>query len=458
MKELLILTMTGVIALFAEIFDFKKWLFPLVLLGLAATVGVCALDWGGNENLYGMQTVDNYSLAFTGVICVSALLWFVMSRRYFAEKESLTDQYALVLFSLVGCFVLSSFSNLVMLFMGIEILSIPLYVLAGSRKNDLASNEAAFKYFLLGAFASGFLLLGITLIYGATGSFDVTKIAQFVVAHSAQPSALLIAGILLILVGLSFKVSVAPFHFWTPDVYQGAPTLITAFMATIVKTAAFAGFYRLFKMAFSGVASQTEAILCLLVALTILLGNILAVYQSNVKRMLSYSSISHAGFMLMSIFAIQQQMSDKAILYYAATYSTASLAAFLVLYLITENDESEDIGSFNGLLRRSPLATGTMTLALLSMAGIPPLAGFFAKYLMFVNVFKQGYAALVLIAIVGSLIGVYYYFKILRAMFFKEPETPNLLIISTEHKVVMLLTSVILIVLGLMPQLLLGLL
>ncbi len=459
MKELLILTFTGVIALLAEIFDFKKFLFPLTMLGLAATFGCCILDWNLNENIFGMQLADHYSLAFTAVISLSALFWFMMSRQYFVQKTSFTDHYALIMFCLVGCFVLTSFTNLVMLFIGIEILSIPLYVLAGSRKDDLASNEAAFKYFLLGAFASGFLLFGITLIYGATGTFDLLKIAQFVTANNVQPNALLNTGMVLILVGMSFKVSAAPFHFWTPDVYQGAPTLITAFMATIVKTAAFAAFYRLFKMAFTGLESQMSVMLCVLISLTLLLGNILAVYQSNTKRMLAYSSISHAGFMLMSILTIQQQLSDSAVLYYAAAYSTASLAAFLVLYLVSADSwGEEDLGIFNGLLRRSPLAAVAMTVALLSMAGIPPLAGFFAKYLMFVTVFQQNYIWLVLVAIVGSLIGIYYYFRILRAMFFKDPESSQALDLALEHRVLLVLSVAVLIVLGLYPDFLLNML
>ena len=246
MKALILLSSLGVISLLAELFSFKKLLYPLVLLGLIATFVFNIGDWNAANNVfYKMLQFDNYAIAFSSVIIIIAFLWFLMAEGFFKEETNLTDHYALVLFALVGAVILTSYTNMAMLFLGIEILSIPMYILVGSSKNDLSSNEASFKYLIMGAFATGFLLFGIALIYGATGSFDLTEIKTSISVAGTTPQIFYI-GMLLMLVGLSFKVSAVPFHFWAPDVYEGAPTVITAFMATIVKLAAFAAFLRLF--------------------------------------------------------------------------------------------------------------------------------------------------------------------------------------------------------------------
>jgi NADH-quinone oxidoreductase subunit N len=358
---------------------------------------------------------------------------------------------------MVGAFCLTSYTNMAMLFLGVEILSIPLYVLVGSRKRDLASNEASFKYFLMGSFASAFLLFGIAFLYGAVGSFHIDSIGAYLRSHP-NPSALFVVGILLILIALSFKVSAAPFHFWAPDVYQGAPTVITAFMATVVKTAAVAAFFRLFQHSFMGAESYYSDAIWAIAALTMVVGNITAAIQTNVKRMLAFSSIGHVGFMLVAILAMSD-FSAKAILYYTAAYSASSIAAFLVLYLVSSSNGGDaTIDSFNGLVKRNPMMAGTMTMALLSMAGIPPLAGFFAKYFIFVTAFQNGFKGLVLIGILSSLVGVYYYFKIIIAMFFGNPEGRPTFNLSATHKILLLVTAALIVALGLMPDMLMRLL
>ena len=229
MKELLLISGLGTLALFAEIFNFKRLLHPLILLGLVMLLGICVSDWNAPATLlFGMMEINHFSLGFTLILTLVALLWFLVSEDYFKEETSLTDHYALILFALTGGFVLVSYTNMVMLFLGIEILSIPLYVLAGSQKDDLLSNEAAFKYFLMGAFASSFLLFGIALIYGVTGSFDLKEIQNVILHSSLSTHPFLLVGLVLMLVGMGFKVSLVPFHFWAPDVYQGAPTFITS--------------------------------------------------------------------------------------------------------------------------------------------------------------------------------------------------------------------------------------
>ncbi len=458
MNELLLLSGLGVYAMLSEIFDFRKATFWVAVVGLAAVIGLCVMDWNAPREYFNMLQTDNYSLAFTGVFSAVALVWFLMSKSYFEDENNVSDHASLVLFALAGGAILVSFTNMTMLFLGVEVLSIPLYVLVGSRKTDIASNESAFKYLLMGAFASCFLLFGIAFIYGATGSFDLEKIQGYITAANGNVSLLFIIGVLLMLVAMSFKVSAAPFHFWAPDVYQGAPTLITAFMATIVKTVAFAAFFRLFMNTFVEAHSRFADALWAIAALTLMLGNIIAAIQDDVKRMLAYSSIGHAGFMMIGVL-VMNEAAASAILYYTAAYSAASIAAFSVLFLVGgANEGNLGVSSFDGLVKTNPLMAGTMTLALLSMAGIPPLSGFFAKYFIFSSAMEAGYIALVVIAILGSLIGVYYYFKIIIAMYFKAPNEGVTYNVTMLHKIVMLVVSLAIVLLGIFPDMIMGLL
>lgn len=458
MKALILLSSLGVITLLAEIFSFKRLLYPFVVLGLVATFVVNLFDWNLPRNIFfGMMQYDHFAVAFTSVILVIAVLWFIMSDSYFKEETSLTDHFSLILFALAGTVIMVSYSNMTMLFLGIEILSIAMYILAGSKKDDLGSNESAFKYLIMGAFATGFLLFGIALIYGATGSFDLAEINAFVASHKGSIPMIFYAGVLLMLVGLSFKVSAAPFHFWAPDVYQGAPTLITAFMATIVKTAAFAAFLRLFYTSFVTVSDLWMSVIWVMAALTLLVGNITAVMQTSTKRMLAYSSVAHAGYMLLALLA-GNIYSTSAILYYTAAYSIGSIGTFCILSVVANAKGNDSIDSFNGLGKSNPLMAFVMTVVLLSLAGIPPTAGFFAKYYIFTAAFQSGFTGLVLIAILASLIGVYYYFKIIIAMYFKESADETALPLQANHKLVLIIVAITTIVLGLSPDFIIRLL
>lgn len=453
MKELLLISGLGLVAMLAEIANLRKLLYPIALLGLVALLVFVIMDWNNSEVLYGMMRMDKFALAFTGLIAVIGFCWFVMSDKYFTDKTNLSDHYALVFFATTGAVVMVSFTNMTMLFLGIEILSIPLYVLAGSRKLDVASNEASFKYFLLGAFSSGFLLLGITLVYGSTGSFDVAKIHDFII-DNGKVSGMLVTGIVFLLIALSFKVAVVPFHFWAPDVYQGSPTLVTAFMATIVKIAGFGAIFRLFTLCFSELIPVYAEEIWSICAITFIVANILAATQDNVKRMLAYSSISHAGFMFVSLLLLTNQV-NQALYYYLAVYAGASLMSFWVLYLLSGNEEGSgnNLHSFDGLAKRNPFLAGVMTLALLSMAGIPPLAGFFAKYLIFYNALEAGYVWLVVLAVIGSLIGLYYYFKVIIAMFFRQSSVaPAVIEIPWAHRATLTMICISLVLLGLFPD------
>ncbi|MES2593497.1 MAG: NADH-quinone oxidoreductase subunit N [Bacteroidota bacterium] len=451
MKALILLSSLGVITLLAEIFSFKKLLYPFVLLGLAATFVVNLFDWNLTQNtFFGMMQYDHFAVGFTSVILIIAFLWFLMSDSFFREETSVTDHFALVIFALAGTVIMVSYTNMTMLFLGIEILSISMYILAGSKKDDLNSNESAFKYLIMGAFATGFLLFGIALIYGATGSFDLAEIKIFITSHEGTVPAIFYAGVLLMLIGLAFKVSAAPFHFWAPDVYQGAPTVITAFMATIVKTAAFAAFLRLFANTFAGVTDTWINIVWVMAALTLLVGNITAVMQTSTKRMLAYSSVAHAGYMLLALLAVNN-LSTSAVLFYATAYSIGSIGTFCILHIITTAKGNDNVDSFNGLGKSNPKLALIMTIVLLSLAGIPPTAGFFAKYFIFTAAFQSGFTGIVLIAIIASLIGVYYYFRIIIAMYFKEG-SDEAITVQTSHKILLIAVAIATIALGLFPD------
>jgi NADH-quinone oxidoreductase subunit N len=458
MNAVYVLSGLGIFSLLAEIFSFRKVLFPVVVLGLIACAILFVLDWNTDLSHYSnMLRFDNYAIAFGTAISVISLLWFLMSRDYFQDNTHVTDHFALVLFSLVGAIFMVSYVNMAMLFLGLEILSISLYILAGSKMKDLFSNEASFKYFLMGSFATGFLLFGIAMIYGVTGSFDLIVIGEKILTPNAGTSALLYAGVLLMLVGLAFKISAVPFHFWAPDVYEGAPTVVTAFMSTIVKMAAFAAFFRLFYMSFRNVAPQWVDVVQVITILTLIVGNVTAVYQHSVKRILAYSSVSHAGYMLIALVALTE-VSAGAVFYYVVAYSIASIAAFTVLHNVSmENDENAIVDSFNGLAKRNPFLAFTMAVALLSLAGIPPLAGFFAKYYIFTVAFQSGYIGLVFLAIITSLIGIYYYFRVIIAMYLKSSEKTEAVRVPVLNQVLLVVCLVLSIALGILPDLLISL-
>ncbi|MBK9337542.1 MAG: NADH-quinone oxidoreductase subunit N [Lewinellaceae bacterium] len=390
---LLILFLTAVAVLFAGLAkkrDLIQWLRKIGLtLALGATGWSLYYGTPFGDHYASMFQFDTFALAFTASALLSTLLLFGFTRWGFRElTDTLGDHYALILFSLCGALCMFSYSNMVMLFLGIEILSIPLYVLAGSRRDDLRSNEAALKYFLMGAFATGFLLFGIALVYGATASFDLNQIHTVIVANGHSPQ-MLSVGILLVLIGLSFKVSAVPFHFWAPDVYSGSPTIVTTFMATVVKTAGFAAFYRLFGTAFIGAGEFWTTAVAMVAALTMTLANTTALFQSNFKRMMAYSSIAHAGYLMLAILVAGQPGAAGAILFYSLTYSVATICAFACFLLVSEQNQDETFRAFNGLSKKQPLVAAAMAMSVLSLAGIPPLAGFFGKYFLFTAVFEQ---------------------------------------------------------------------
>ena len=326
-------------------------------------------------------------------------------------------------------------------------MSIPLYILTGSDKRNLKSNEAALKYFLMGSFSTGIMLMGIAFVYGGntSGSFFIDNIN---LGEGKMPVMVAI-GLVFMVISMGFKVSAAPFHFWTPDVYDGAPTVFTSFMATIVKAAGFIAFIRLFENAFGGVKAQWQPLIAVITAATLLIGNLTAVFQQSVKRMLTYSSIAQAGFMLFAVFAINQTAKEGLVLY-AAAYSLASIGLFAILTRM--NDYTID--GFNGLAKRQPVLAVTAAIFLLSLTGVPLTAGFLGKFYMLVAALKDGHQHwLVLFAVLCAAVSAYYYFKIIQAIFFKNPAdgASNEQSITPAFKSLLVITAALIIVLGLFP-------
>ncbi|HEX7413459.1 MAG TPA: NADH-quinone oxidoreductase subunit N [Bacteroidia bacterium] len=455
MKGLFIISGLGILAMLAEIFKFKRLLYPIVLIGILAAFVANYTEFGGANNMSieafnNMIRFDNVALAFSGVIIITAFFWFILANDYFSNETSVADHFSLVLFAITGGLMLTSYTNMTTLFLGVEILSIPMYVLAASKKRDVRSNEAGFKYLIMGSLASAFLLFGIALIYGATGTFDIMIMRSKISAGNLP--LFFYAGVMMMMVALCFKVSAAPFHFWAPDVYQGSPTVITALMSTVVKTAAFAAFMRLFLVGFGGISGTWSMALAGIIALSLVISNVTAAAQTNVKRMLAYSSISHAAFMLMAILAFNADISVKAILYYSLAYSIGSIASFTVLYQVSKNGD-ESFEAFNGLSKRNPMIALGMLISMLSLAGIPITAGFFAKYYIFTAMIGTPYKWVLILAILTSCVGVYYYFKVIIAMYFKKPHTEEPLELEYTHAVLLALLTVLTLVLGLLPDL-----
>ena len=379
MNALIISAILGVVMMFSSILLKEKGdVRNVAVIGIILLLLVNILEMGGTVffkvNTRGIIVFDQFALLFNSIIFLATLIYLLLSAKEM-EKVGVNyaEYFALIFFILCGVTLVSSFKSLLILFLGIEIISIPLYILTGSDKRNLKSNEASLKYFLLGSFSTGLMLMGIALYYGARGTFST--VIDPLITVTANP--LLISGMSLLLFSMAFKVSAAPFHFWTPDVYDGAPTVFNSFMATIIKAAVFIGFIRLFDDAFEQVQSTWRIWIAVITAITLFIGNITAVFQQSVKRMLAYSSIAQAGFMLLSLYAMNTE-AKEGLLIYAAAYCFATIGIFAVLAKM--NDYTFD--GFNGLSKKEPLIAATLVILLLSLAGIPLTAGFLAKFYM----------------------------------------------------------------------------
>ncbi|NVO03333.1 MAG: NADH-quinone oxidoreductase subunit N [Bacteroidetes bacterium] len=459
MNAIIALSALAILTMFFGVIQKKSVLLPLILSGLIIVFFLNVIEWGTFKHYYNeMFIADNFNIAFTAALILTTFLVFIFSALYYRTvKRPLEDIYALMLFSLIGGITMASFGNITMLFIGIETLSISFYILAGSKKFDVASNEAALKYFLTGTFATGFLLFGMALIYGVSGSFNLQAINSYIIANKESIPTLFYAGMILVFVGMAFKIAAVPFHFWAPDVYTGSPTLITAFMSTIGKVASIAAFYRLISITFLNVHDFSVDILMLFAIATIIVGNLSAMTQDNMKRMLAYSGISNSGYLLFAIIAMGPK-SAGTLLYFSISYAIATITAFAVIMLVREERGTFSLQDYKGLAKQNPVEAFAMAVAMMSLAGIPPLAGFMAKYNIFSVAMNGGYVWLVIVGVIGSMISVFYYFKPIIYMYFHRADAHKKIETTKAYKIHILLVSILLIILGFLPGLVIGLL
>lgn len=452
MSVLIIIFLTAVAALFAGVFEQGKFSRYIGILGLMIAFYVSFLPelsfFSQYQHMY--EFGANAALFTRIAIVTTVLLFFIAGFAFSNHRNHQSELYSLMLFSLSGGVVLFGFQNLVTLFLGIEILSIPLYVLAGSNKTDLRSNEASIKYFLMGAFATGFLLFGVALIYGSSGSFDLYKIHEFAVN---DPKNLMFnLGAVLMLVALAFKVSLAPFHMWSPDVYQGSPSLITAFMMSVVKISAFFAFFKLMTIGFIGITGEWINIIGVLIIITLFLANVMGLAQSNAKRMLAYSSVSHVGYLSL-IFYGMNSLSSYNLAFYLFAYSLATVGVMMCLIWVEKLKRETSYNAFKGLAHTEPILAVTATVSLLSMAGIPLTAGFMGKFAIFAQAIDKS-PFLVLVAVLGSAISIAYYLRLIMAMFFpKESSFKTSEKVSLTYNIVSVFIILALVAMGVFPDL-----
>ncbi len=406
----------------------KGWTALLAVLGLAITLGINLGQAGASASGFnGMVMLDGYAVFLNVIYLASGLVAIALAYDYLKRMNLARGEfYTLMLLSICGMMLLTQATNLIMVFLSIEFLSIPLYVLAGLARPRLDSEESAFKYLMLGTFSSAFLLYGVALIFGATATTALTGIVAAVAAGTANQG-LLIAGALMMLVGLGFKISAVPFHEWAPDVYQGAPTPVSSFMAVAVKAAGFAALIRVFITAFPSLAENLAPIAWVVAALTMLVGNILAVSQTNLKRMLAYSSISHAGYILAAFaaFGNAATVSDSvgAMLYYLAAYGISTFGAWsLVIALEHSESKGLELDDCSGLGKKYPWMGVAMLVFMLSLAGVPLTIGFWGKFFLIRSTLDAGNMALALIMVMTSLISAYYYLRVVVYMFMRPGE------------------------------------
>ena len=424
---MLCVTLAALAAMVAEAFRRPGEQMPLgalAIVGLGGALASTIFLWGRNATSFGVIAADNFGLFVTVILIIVGILT-VMFSSSIVRRDGLPpgEYYALVLFSLAGMIMMATATDLLVIFVALEILSLAVYVLTGIRRDNPQGTEAAFKYFLLGAFASAFFLYGVAFTYGLTGSTRLDRIGAYLAAQSMIGSPLILAALGLLLVGFAFKISAVPFHMWTPDAYEGAPAVVTGFMSTGVKAAAFAAFARVFLSAFEPFSADWTPVVWALAAATMILGSVVGVAQSNLKRMLAYSSIAHGGYLLMGLVAANQ-VGKAAILFYLLAYAITNLAAFGVIALVgTRERANDELRDYAGLWHTQPALAALLTVCLLSLGGLPPTVGFIGKWYIFSAAVSANYYGLAIIGVLTSVISVFFYLRVVVMMYMQEPGT-----------------------------------
>jgi NADH-quinone oxidoreductase subunit N len=453
---MLCVTLAALAVMGAEAFRSRGESMPLGGLGIVGLVGAAVssiLLWNRNAASFGVIVADNFALFVTLTLVIVGILTIMFSSPV-VKRDGLPkgDYYALILFSIVGMIMMASANDLLVIFIALEILSIAVYVLTGIRRDDPRATEAAFKYFLLGAFSSAFFLYGIAFTYGLAGTTRLDRVGAFLAAQSMSDNRLILVALGLLLVGFAFKISAVPFHMWTPDAYEGAPAIVTGFMSTGVKAAAFAAFARVFLSAFEPFSGEWAPTIWWLAAATMILGTVVGVAQSNLKRMLAYSSIAHGGYLLVGLVAANQ-VGKAAILFYLLAYAVTNLAAFGVIALLGTKDAANDeLRDYAGLWHSRPALAGLMTVCLLSLGGFPPTVGFIGKWYIFSAAVGAGYYGLAVIGVLTSVISVFFYLRVVVMMYMSDrPATAVFPPVSTVGMAALVASIVAIFALGILP-------
>jgi NADH-quinone oxidoreductase subunit N len=455
-------TLAALACMIGEAFRGRGERMPVGVFGIVGLLGAAvsaSLLWNRNASSFGVIVADNFGLFVTLVLVVVGLLTILFSSQVI-DRDGLPagDYYALLLFSIAGMIMMATANDLLVIFIALEVLSLAVYVLTGIRREDPRAIEAAFKYFLLGAFSSAFFLYGIAFTFGLARSTHLDRVGAYLAAQSLSDNPLILVALGLLLVGFSFKISAVPFHMWTPDAYEGAPAIVTGFMSTGVKAAAFAAFARVFLSAFEPFSADWAPVVWVIAAATMILGTVVGVAQTNLKRMLAYSSIAHGGYLLVGLVAANQ-VGKAAILFYLLAYAVTNVAAFGVIALLgTRDDPHDELRDYAGLWQTHPALSALMTVCLLSLGGLPPTVGFIGKWYIFSAAVGAGYYGLAVIGVLTSVISVFFYLRVVVMMYMQDrridaPLAP----ISAVSMTALTLAIVAIFYLGILPAQLLDL-
>ena len=450
MPEIL-MTAFALIVVLIDLLVKKKEAIAVICLAGVALIGLSLVGSAGST-FGGMYISDGYSTFFKIIFFINVILTILISVKYIAvERVNYGEYYSLILFSTIGMMIMASASDLIVLYLGLELMALSTYVLAGFMRQNVKSNEAALKYFLLGAFSSGFLLYGISIIYGLTGTTDIKAIAAFIQERGLAGNLSLTLSAMMFAVAFGFKIAAAPFHMWAPDVYEGAPTSITAFMSVGPKAAGFAVIGRVFLVAFASIKVDWAAVLIPIAILTMAVGNIVALSQTNIKRMLAYSSIAHAGYALLGIITGNAEGLSST-MNYLFIYTFMNIGAFAVIIMLrSEGIKGDDISDYEGLSKTHPLAAALMLIFMFSLTGIPPTAGFIGKLYVFMAAINAGYTWLIIVAVIFSAISAFFYLRIIMYMYMKDPKVEVPLTASFSNGIALAITTVAVLFIGVFP-------